>query len=388
MADDNGYVLPENHFVCRMMCAKCSYGAMPHPLNVSELRGGHGVLFGPEEQPVLNANDWLPDINVMHFGDCTPRSHNEETGQIIEKKGIAKFFSDFFQFFNTGKCMPMIERVWYETEQKYLIDGAPVLLVKSMLFCKRGGIITIDQPIFEDINDSDAVPPISAEDAIQQVDTAVDQAFANQQIDAATAEFMKEGYKEALAFTCGDVDAANALFNELVRLDGQHIEDSTFEYSSSESQLKKFQMFLDHKNITLNTQGVSQMGLTSNTGPDISLGDAAQTIHLNEQRIAETQYKQPALSAYIDSLHRQETMRYASYDSCGEMRYSSDMPQRLAAPPDPNNAFSFMDEHSVPERFQGANVSETAVRIADMAAPLTDTPSVPVVVSILKGLDR
>lgn len=387
MAEGINNVLPENHFVCRMMCAKCSYGSMSHPLNVPELQGGHGVLFGAEEQPVLNANDWKPDINVIHFGDCYPRNQ-DENGNIIKESGFNKFLSDAGAFFFSKKCIPMIEKVWYETETKYLIDGAPVLLVKSLLFCKRGGIITIEQPTFEDGADENNVPDLPMEVLEEQVDATVDRALANQQIDAATAEFMKDGYKEALAFTCGDVDAANALFNDLVRLDGRSAEEGSFEYASSESQLKKFQMFLEHKNVTLNTQGVSQMELTSNTGPDISLGDAAQTIHLNERRIAETPYKQPTLSGYIDAVHQQEMMRYASYDAYGEMQYSPDMPQRLTAPPDPNNAFYFMNERSVPEHFQGANVSETAVRIADMAAPSTDTPSVPVVVSILKGLDQ
>ena len=134
MAEEMNTVLPENHFVCRMMCAKCSYGSMSHPLNVKPSEGGHGVLFGVEEQPVLNANDWKPDINVIHLGDCYPRDQ-DKNGNVIQKSGIGKFLSDAGAFFCSKKCIPMIEKVWYETEMKYLIDGAPALLVKSLLFC-------------------------------------------------------------------------------------------------------------------------------------------------------------------------------------------------------------------------------------------------------------
>lgn len=82
----SNHIQPDNQFVYRLISAKCSYGSMSHPLNVAEAGGGHGVLFGPEAQPVLNANDWRPDVNVIHFGDCTPREQNIETGEAVEKK--------------------------------------------------------------------------------------------------------------------------------------------------------------------------------------------------------------------------------------------------------------------------------------------------------------
>ena len=73
-AGSQGEITEQNIFVHRLMYAKCNFGSMSHPLNVAEVAGGHGVLFGPEEQPVLNANDWRPGVNVIHFGDCSPKA--------------------------------------------------------------------------------------------------------------------------------------------------------------------------------------------------------------------------------------------------------------------------------------------------------------------------
>mgnify|MGYP000879832009 CR=1 FL=1 len=59
MPPDSLNIPPESIFAFRLMYAECSYGSMQHPLNVAEEGGGHGVLYGPEEQPLLNANDWV-----------------------------------------------------------------------------------------------------------------------------------------------------------------------------------------------------------------------------------------------------------------------------------------------------------------------------------------
>ena len=107
----SNHIQPDNQFVYRLISAKCSYGSMSHPLNVAEAGGGHGVLFGPEAQPVLNANDWRPDVNVIHFGDCTPREQNIETGEAVEKKGFEKFWSGVVEFFTAQKCAPIIDQV-------------------------------------------------------------------------------------------------------------------------------------------------------------------------------------------------------------------------------------------------------------------------------------
>ena len=66
---------------------------------------------------VLNANDWRPDVNVIHFGDCTPREQNIETGEAVEKKGFEKFWSGVVVFFTAQKCAPIIDQLWYAKTQ-------------------------------------------------------------------------------------------------------------------------------------------------------------------------------------------------------------------------------------------------------------------------------
>lgn len=281
---DSSNIQAENQFVYRLVTAKCSYGSMSHPLNVAEIAGGHGVLFGPEAQPVLNANDWQPGVNVIHFGDCTPRDQNMETGEVIEKKGFDKFWSGVVEFFTAQKCLPMIDQVWYETADKYLIDGAPALLMKGMLFCKRGGIITIEavQNNAEDGEDAlKTSEEIQAEmdQVTKDVDAAVDQALDDGKISEETAQFMKDGYKEALAFADGDVELANQLFSDLTTGGGEKA------YSSSGPQFDKFKLYLEHKESPLTSSDGTSMTLNVSEDSDMPLNEAVSTAlaHSQEQ---------------------------------------------------------------------------------------------------------
>lgn len=384
-------IAPDNRFVCRLMCAKCSYGSMSHPLNVAASKGGHGVLLGPDAQPVLNANDFKPDVNVIHFGDCSPRVQDEEGNRVVdEMPGFFQFLSDVGAFFNSKKCTPMIDRVWYETDHKYTLDGAPALLMRSMLFCKKGGIITIELPVMQDDqeNNQEEVDPkaaIEAENA--KVSAAVDQALAEGKIDSETAQFMKDGFSAALDFTGGDVEAANKIFNDMTRLkSSDHTTD--FQYSSSEPEYEKFELFLEHRGSDLVGNDVHTMELTSSSGDRIDASSALMTSNLNEQRVAGSldkngEPKEPIeMSQYIETVRTLEEAKYTITDENGIV-YDLPLPERMTSDPDPDNLFSFLDEKDVPQLFQGANVSETAVSIADEIAK---NPSEPVVVSLLNGL--
>ena len=131
------------------------------------------------------------------------------------------------EFFTAQKCAPIIDQVWYETDDRYLIDGAPVLLMKGMLFCKRGGIITIEVTEPEN-NDGEGAEKTQEQvqadmkQANAEVEASVDQALAEGKIDAETAQFMKDGYSEALQFANGDIDMANQLFADLTTAAGIH----------------------------------------------------------------------------------------------------------------------------------------------------------------------
>lgn len=232
-------ITEQNIFVHRLMYANCNFGSMPHPLNVAEVAGGHGVLYGPEEQPVLNANDWRPGVNVIHFGDCSPKTL-DAAGNVVEdtSSGLGKIFKDLVDFIFTKKCTPLIQKVWYDTDTKYLIDGAPVMLTRSVLYCKRGGIITIDFSMQSSNTAGGEEAAPTAEDvqkALDDTNAAVDQALAEGKIDQATADYMKEGFRAALEFSGGDIEGANKLFNDLVRY-GNHPAfgmDPTVDYENS-----------------------------------------------------------------------------------------------------------------------------------------------------------
>ena len=291
--------LPENQFVYRLMTAKCSYGSMSHPLNVAESGGGHGVLFGPEAQPLLNANDWRPGVNVIHFGDCTPRAQDMDTGQAIEKTGFSKFISGVVEFFTAQKCSPMIDQVWYGAEKKYAIDGAPVLLVKSMLFCKRGGIITIEAAQMNEESSGEAgkTPEQIEADIAQanaQVAASVDQALEEGRIDAETAQFMKDGYSEALNFANGDIELANQLFSDLAS--HSSLGGGAGEFASNEAQYDKFQLYLEHNDSPLANADSSAMKVRDGSGGGAGLGDAVSEVLVQNQEAAQSEEgtKKPA----------------------------------------------------------------------------------------------
>ena len=393
MPTDSLNIPPESIFAFRLMYAECSYGSMQHPLNVAEAGGGHGVLYGPEEQPLLNANDWVPHVNVIHFGDCSPKKL-DENGDAIEEKAstaVGQFIKDLISFINTGKCSPIIDKVWYETKKNYKIDGAPVLQVCSRLYCKRGGVIKV---ILQPADSADAE---SAEDQEEQADevmaetiAAVDQALADGKISEETAEYLKAGYEAALNFADGDVSEANKLFNDLVRY-GNHPAfgaDPSADYENAGPINEKFILYLKHIQSPLLSDCTSPINMTNvSTGQEVDLRDAALSIASNNQRIADTlgadgEAVNPTMSEYLGQLRADEEAKFTYVDDLGQTR-TLPLPERLTAAPDPNNPFSFLGEQEVPRWYADNNFSQTSIQIVDEAA---GNPEQSVVVSILNGL--
>lgn len=395
-AGSQGEITEQNIFVYRLMYAKCNFGSMSHPLNVAEVAGGHGVLFGPEEQPVLNANDWRPGVNVIHFGDCSPKTVDAD-GNIVEdtSTGIVKFFKDLWDFITTKKCTPLIEKVWYDTDTKYLIDGAPVMLTRSVLYCKRGGIITIDFTMQS--SDTDGETPPTAEDvqkAIDDTNAAVDQALAEGKIDQATADYMKEGFRAALEFSGGDIEEANKLFDDLVRY-GNHPAfgmDPTVDYENSGPINEKFILYLKHTQSPLLSDCNSTMTMTSgSTGEQVNLRDAVQAVASNNQRIADTLDSEgkavnPSMSDYLEQLRQAEVDKYTyTYvDELGQTQMQTmPLPDRLTTPTSPDNPFGFLSEKDVPHWYADSKLTPTTIQMVDETA---NNPEQSVVISLLNGL--
>lgn len=226
--------LPDNKFVVRLMEMKCTFGCMEHPINVATENGGHGIVVGDDEQPLMNANDFLNEVHIMHFGDCS--AYNAFTKQdVFEKEdsdgfweSLGKTAGNFLvkgaahvgSFLTSRKCFPQTETVWAEGDQQFIVEGAPVMLVKSKLACRCGGIIELVRVIPDPESDENAESDIAeeasvAEAAAQQLNNAIENgAFGgNQEI----ADFTNKGFSAALDYANGDVEKANELFLQLAR---------------------------------------------------------------------------------------------------------------------------------------------------------------------------
>jgi len=401
-ATEQAEIKEQDLFVFRLVSAECCFGSMQHPLNVAEAAGGHGVLYGAEEQPLLNANDWLPDINVIHFGDCSPKKL-DENGDVIKTKGLEHVWENITSFVNTGKCKPLIEKVWYDTDKKYLIDGAPVLLVRSMLFCRRGGVIKIvwQKPGEEEgstpqtAEEAEAEAQAAIEQAQAEVDAAADQALAEGKIDQETADYLKEAYKAALIFSNGDIEEANKLFNDLLRYGNSPAfgMDPAVDYENSGAINEKFILYLKHTQSPLLSDCNSTMNLTNTiTGEQVNLRDAGQAIASNNKRIEDTltyssldeesKKNQATMSGYLEQQRKEAAAKYTIIDPTTGMEYSMTLPGSLTDP-DPDKPFAFMPDGTPPSWYTNSNINATTTTIIDEAA---SNPGTPVVVSILNGL--
>lgn len=96
-------------FLVRGAKLRCECGSALRKLNLPLC---HGVYI--TNQPMMNANDYKANVNVMHFGMC------RKTGR---------------------KCEPQINDPWFEAHEKVLVDGVPAITMDSFLVCYVGGLI-------------------------------------------------------------------------------------------------------------------------------------------------------------------------------------------------------------------------------------------------------
>lgn len=201
-------------YITRGMKAMCKCGTAPkgNYLNIVE---DHGVIAGPDQQPVLNTNDHTTDT-VIGFGNCTsdanPKLRLQQsvvagisaglTGVLLGGSplaiivgatvgnGIGKILSDIGLI--SCKCEPDTPKVWQNGDEEHILDGAPILTKDSVLYCRNGGTIYImeekDDPDGSQAEDSveDNAPVEEKEDV---VDTRAQEALlaAIEKINAASA---------------------------------------------------------------------------------------------------------------------------------------------------------------------------------------------------------
>lgn len=144
-------------YVVHGMYAQCSMGTMKNYLNTDV---GHGVVY--QGQPLLNANDHAPQINLTHFGDCNSKMIFEAAKKQADEKYKAEVGDNIFErvgksvaknvtkaavtvqgCFGVNKCQLDTPLPWRSCNEEHMIDGAPALTVGSICPCKFGGIISI-----------------------------------------------------------------------------------------------------------------------------------------------------------------------------------------------------------------------------------------------------
>lgn len=79
-------------YVVHGMYAQCSMGTMKNYLNTDV---GHGVVY--QGQPLLNANDHAPQVNLTHFGDCNSKMIFETAKKQADEKYKAEAGDSFFE---------------------------------------------------------------------------------------------------------------------------------------------------------------------------------------------------------------------------------------------------------------------------------------------------
>lgn len=145
-------------YVVYGMKAECSQGTMQNYLTTDT---GHGIIY--QGNPLLNANDHEPQVNLTHFGDCKSRVIYEEAKRQADEKYKADADDGFFakagkliaktaakavvdiQSLGCHKCELDTPLPWIFCNDEHMINGAPALTMESQCACRYGGIIRIVQ---------------------------------------------------------------------------------------------------------------------------------------------------------------------------------------------------------------------------------------------------
>ena len=144
----------KTRYAYRLIKAKCSCGEKTFTQYLN-LPKDHGVYFQEEEFPLLNANDHVPNENILGFGRCHSgkRGRDNIGGTMLSSALFGPVLGGVVRDLVGSLCEPMTIVPWRFVDENYLIDGAPAITVKSELSCYYGGTITI---VVEDIEADDS----------------------------------------------------------------------------------------------------------------------------------------------------------------------------------------------------------------------------------------
>ncbi len=187
-------------YITRGMKAMCDCGTAPKG-NYLNIVVDHGVVVGPEQQPLLNANDHTTDT-VIGFGNCKSGANPKIQLQkgvmsfllggnplamvvtAVTGKGMGDILADIGLI--SCKCEPDTPQVWQNCDEEHILDGAPVLTKDSFLSCRNGGTITI----MEEESTPDGAQSAEGEDTAETTEEDID-VVDNRAQEALTAAMEK-----------------------------------------------------------------------------------------------------------------------------------------------------------------------------------------------------
>ena len=134
--------MADQEYQIRLSYAKCSMGTMDNLINIKK---DHGVVWekGDDMYPVLNANDFQPKDNIVHFGRCNSTA-NPGNSAIRPFSWARRLFSKLFGCFSGCdgcKCEPVTLTPWIDTSDGHFVEGTPALTNESICTCYYGGTI-------------------------------------------------------------------------------------------------------------------------------------------------------------------------------------------------------------------------------------------------------
>lgn len=147
MANSKGYVT-------RLFTVQCEYTNDKKFVNYLNVETDHGVVWYQVdengevvgEQPFLNANDHIPDENVLCLGRCTSPMNKVIGGKRNFNIGsIAEAVGQAFNVCDGYRCMPQTVQPWTTVIEDVLLDGAPMMMPNCELTCYYGGAIKITE---------------------------------------------------------------------------------------------------------------------------------------------------------------------------------------------------------------------------------------------------
>ncbi|WP_413773645.1 DUF4280 domain-containing protein [Paenibacillus campinasensis] len=117
----------EASYVVAGAILSCSCGTQ---LTRLKLPYSHGVYV--KEKPQMNIDDYVPNVNIINFGNCTNQLNPAVQNGQFDTEGVQK-----------APCVPVITGPWINGKSDVLIEGSPALLSTCTNTCIYAGSLIV-----------------------------------------------------------------------------------------------------------------------------------------------------------------------------------------------------------------------------------------------------